>query len=274
LPANPESRSDRPIVTLTTDLGVADEYVGVMKGVILSINPACTIIDISHEIPHHDILEAHYILERTYSFFPPRTIHIALVDPGVGGPRKSILIQTGRYYFTGPDNGVFSFVPYHETVQKIISLTNDEYFLRTVSNTFHGRDIFASCAAHLTLGLEPERLGPGIDQIVLLEEAEPEVRENQITGKIVHVDRFGNLISNIRQEHLARLSEKGSYEIVAGKKRIRRVETSYSAVPKGETLAIFGSSGTLEIAANQDNAAGKLELQRGSALIAVSRSAK
>jgi S-adenosylmethionine hydrolase len=271
LQTNPESKITRPIVTLTTDFGMADGYVGVMKGVILSINPNCAIIDISHEIPHHDILEAHYVLERSYSFFPPHAIHIAVVDPGVSGPRKPILIQTDRYFFVGPDNGIFSFVPYNETIQKVIALTTDEYFLSSVSNTFHGRDIFASCTAHLTLGIQPEQMGPEIEQIVMLEEAEPVVRENQITGKITHIDRFGNLISNIRRKHLESIAQKGPYEILAGKKRLRRVEGSYSAVPKGEVLAIFGSSGTLEIAANQDNAAKKLELKRDSALIIISK---
>ncbi len=268
--ANPEREANRPIVTLTTDFGMADGYVAAMKGVILSINPNCTIIDISHEIPHHDILETRYILERTYSFFPAQTIHVAVVDPGVGGSRNPILIIADRYFFVGPDNGIFCFVPYHETIQKVITLANDEYFLQSASDTFHGRDIFASCTAHLTLGLQPERLGPEIEQIVMLEEAEPVVRGNQITGKITHIDRFGNLITNIRRQHLEVLSQKGAYEILAGKKRLRRVENSYSAVPKGEILAIFGSSGALEIAANQDSAAQKLDLKRGSDLIVIS----
>ncbi|MBW2146647.1 MAG: SAM-dependent chlorinase/fluorinase [Deltaproteobacteria bacterium] len=268
--ADHERKADRPIVTLTTDFGMADGYVAAMKGVILSINPNCTIIDISHEISHHDILEARYVLERTYSFFPAKSIHVAVVDPGVGGPRKPILIVTDRYFFVGPDNGIFCFVPCHDTIQKVVALTNKDYFLQSVSDTFHGRDIFASCTAYLTLGIPPERLGPEIEQIVMLEENEPGVRENQITGKIIYIDRFGNLITNIRRKHLEAITQKGSYEILAGKKRLRRVENSYSAVPKGEVLAIFGSSGALEIAANQDNAAQKLDMKRGSPLIVIS----
>lgn len=262
---------ERSIITLTTDFGTKDGYVAVMKGVILNINPETLIVDISHEIPHHDIVEARYIVERTYGYFPEKTIHLAVVDPGVGGTRRPILIITERYMFIGPDNGIFGFVLHKERVQKIIELTNSKYFLGPISNTFHGRDIFAACAGYISLGLRPERLGPEIDSIMQLPDEEPVIKDNGILGRIKHVDRFGNLISNIRKADLEKLMKKGSVEILVGNKVLRGIRDTYSSVSPGELLALIGSTDCLEIAVNMGNASDKLSLKRGDQIIVMLR---
>jgi len=166
----------KPIITLLTDFGTEDYYVASMKGVILKINPRCTLIDITHHVSPHDIKEGAFLLANAYSFFPKGTIHLSVVDPGVGGPRNPILIVTTNYFFVGPDNGLFLFALKREKVKKVVALTNQKYFLSQMSTTFHGRDLFAPVAAHLSLGVKPEAFGPELDSWTEIDFEKPRIR--------------------------------------------------------------------------------------------------
>ncbi len=190
--------SAHAIITLTTDFGLDDIYVGIMKGVILSINPACTIVDITHAVTPRDIAAGAFALESSCPYFPAGAIHMAIVDPGVGSGRRALVVETERSLFVGPDNGIFSFALSAPGLKAVYALTSTDYFLPDMSATFHGRDIFAPVAAHLSKGVQPEHMGRRIDDPVILPQAVPVMRGAGILeGCIVHIDRFGNLITNI-----------------------------------------------------------------------------
>lgn len=237
------------IVTLTTDFGLKDHYAGAMKGVILSINPEAVIVDITHEIEKFNIIEAAFKLRSFYKFFPEGTAHIVVVDPGVGGPRKPIAIQTHGYYFVGPDNGVFSLLPGLEDDCKAIEITNRNYMLETVSSTFHGRDIFAPAAAHLSLGVRIDELGESVTSPEKLEIPEPDVRSGEILGVVIYEDSFGNLVTNVPSQMI-----KADSIVYVDRTRIERIVSSYGDAGKGGLFAIKGSSGLLEISVNQGSA--------------------
>jgi S-adenosylmethionine hydrolase len=237
------------IITLTTDFGLDDHYVGAMKGVILGINPDALITDITHEIPKYDIFKAAFTARNIYPYFPKETIHIVVVDPGVGSERKPIAVQTEKGVFIGPDNGVFSFILEENKDINIIEITNPEYMLEETSNTFHARDIFAPAAAHISLGVDINELGPGIESPVLLDFPEPTISEDEIIGEVVYTDSFGNLITNIPGDFI-----EGYSKIHIDKFIIDSVASSYQDAGKGALLAIIGSSGFLEISVNRGSA--------------------
>jgi len=242
------------MVTLLTDFGLKDPYVAMMKGVILSVNPTARIIDISHLVTTAGVAQAAQILYDTYPYFPEGTVHVAVVDPGVGTQRRPILAVARSHLFVGPDNGVLW--PIIETCDEaeIIHLTEARYFLPHVSHTFHGRDIFAPVAGHLSQGVDPFDMGPVIYDPIHLKYPAPYQKEGSLYGQIVQVDHFGNLITNIRAEELQEFL-KGSILLVRiGDLNIEGIEQTYAQTAAGEPLALFGSSGYLEIAVNRGRA--------------------
>jgi S-adenosylmethionine hydrolase len=253
----------KPIITLLTDFGTKDHYIASMKGVILNINPQCLIIDITHQVNPHDIKEGAFILANTYSYFPKGTIHLAVVDPGVGGIRKPILVVTQNYSFVGPDNGLFSLVAQREKLKQVVALTKKKYFLSKVSNTFHGRDIFAPVAAHLSLGIKPNAFGYEINSPKELEFRKPVVKDGKLVGEILHIDAFGNLVSNIDEGKLFRFIQSRTYAIRAGKKVIAGLKKGYWEGKKGEPIALLGSGAFLEISVREGNAQKMLKVKRG-----------
>jgi S-adenosylmethionine hydrolase len=253
----------RPIITLLTDFGTKDHYVASMKGVILSINPRCLLIDITHLVSPHDIREGAFILFNAYSHFPKGTIHLAVVDPGVGGARRPLLLVTQNYFFVGPDNGLFTMISRKESVNQIIALDNQKYQRSKVSTTFHGRDIFAPVAAHLSMGVRPNALGHKIDSLVWLGFEAPFIKEGRLLGEILHVDTFGNLVSNIDEGGLIRFIQGRPFVIRAGRKTVRGLKKGYWEGKKDEPIALIGSGGFLEISVREGNAQKSLKVKRG-----------
>jgi S-adenosyl-L-methionine hydrolase (adenosine-forming) len=245
------------IITLTTDFGTADWFAGTMKGVILGIAPNATIVDLTHEIPPGDIRAGAFALAASHRFFPEGTVHVVVVDPGVGSARKAILAQTKNGFYLGPDNGVLSWVLGREKIKAIRQLENQKCFLRPVSQTFHGRDVFAPVAAHLSRGLPIQKLGSPLDDFVRLPWPQPRQTANAIRGEVVYIERFGNAITNIPNEMLRGHSGK----VYARRKLICSVELSYESVRTGLPVAVPGSSGFLEIAVNGGSAASQLGLK-------------
>jgi len=252
-----------PIITLLTDFGTKDHYVASMKGVILDINPRCTIIDVTHDVRPHDIIEGAFLLGNTFSYFPKGTIHLSVVDPGVGSTRKPVLLVTQNYFFVGPDNGLFGFVVQRERLKQVVVLTKEEYFLPEVSMTFHGRDIFAPVAAHLSLGVEPSAFGYKTKSLRELGIRRAIVENGKLSGEVLHIDTFGNLVTNIDGEKLFQFIRGCPFVIRAGRKGIREVKKGYWEGKKGEPIALIGSGGFLEISVREGNAQKMLKLKRG-----------
>jgi S-adenosylmethionine hydrolase len=248
------------IITLTTDFGTRDWFVGTMKGVILRLNPRATIVDLTHEISPGDIRGAAFALMASAGFFPKGTVHLAVVDPGVGGARQAIAVQTADYFFVGPDNGVLSFALARERIKSVRRLENGKFFLQPVSRTFHGRDIFAPVAAHLSRGVSFQKLGPIQKDFVRLPWPESKRTRNGIEGEIGYLDRFGNAITNIPNPDL---ELRDNREVRAGRKRLGPVRAFYQAVPVGHAVVVPGSSGFLEIAVNGGSAAKRFGLEIG-----------
>ena len=258
------------IITLTTDFGISDAYVGVMKGVILGINPNVQIVDITHAIPPQDIREAAFLIHSAYHYFPEGTIHTIVVDPGVGSERRAIVYQTDLAFFVCPDNGILTYLLQeigHEAVLSgnVVAIQNRDYFLPEVSNTFHGRDIFAPVAAHLSLGVPLADIGPPVRDLVRLSIPTPHVSKDEIIGQIVKIDNFGNAITNISESVL--VGGAALYEITVGRARLTRINRAYAESEVGEPLAIIGSFGMLEIAVNGGSAERHLGLKRGDAVV-------
>jgi len=257
------------IITLITDFGLQDGYAGVMKGVIANINPSVNVIDISNNIGPQNIFQAAYVLNSSYTYFPKGTIHVVVVDPGVGSDRKIICLKTDDYLFLAPDNGVLSFIAAKEESPSIREVTNGKYFLQKISNTFHGRDIFAPVAAHLSKGVNHKELGERIDKINKIDLPKPILSpDGKLTAEIIYVDSFGNLITNVNQEVIDRMkigTERVS--ITMGRRRINGICSSYTDVGDNEALAIFGSSGYLEISVNLGSAGDVLKLKSGDKLV-------
>ena len=255
-----------PLITLLTDFGERDHFVASMKGVILSINPTVALVDLSHQITSHQIKEAGYFLRSCYRHFPDGTIHVAVVDPGVGTARRPLLITTTRAMFIGPDNGLFSEVLEQEPGAKIWQIDNKQYRLATAGSTFDGRDVFAPAAAWLTRGVPPAFMGPAIHDPVRSSPAIPVRHDELLIGKIVSIDRFGNLISNITsrqvQEFRASLGDD-MVEIHIGKHVITNLVGNYSQGNGENPSALINSSGTLEIFLREANAAQRLQIGVG-----------
>ncbi|NEP03012.1 MAG: SAM-dependent chlorinase/fluorinase [Symploca sp. SIO2E9] len=248
-------------ITLLTDFGLSDIYVGVLKGVIAQINPALRVVDLTHQIPPQDIVAARFCLMSSYAYFPKGTVHVAVVDPGVGSQRRGIALKIELGFLIGPDNGLFSGVLSQTKVLAAVELTNPEYWRKaSPSTTFHGRDIFASAGAHLASGVPLERLGKAIDPTTLVELSIPakQVTEAGITGCIQYIDYFGNLITNIPAVEV----ERKNWLIIVENQTIVRSHT-YSDCSPGEALALIGSHGWVEIAVNSGSARSRLQVNWG-----------
>lgn len=236
-----------PVITLTTDFGTGSPYVAAMKGVILSIDPGVTLVDVTHDVRPQDIRQGALVLDDATHFFPDGTIHVAVVDPGVGGDRKIVYARIGTQQYVAPDNGLLSRLARRRPPAKIIAVSEPDHWLSPVSATFHGRDIMAPVAARLSLGLEPEKLGPPLEKLVEVDWPEPRVLPGKIEGEILDVDSFGNLITNITSEHLAGVPSAAALVSCAGHVA-QGISTTYAENPPSSLVALVGSSGLLELA--------------------------
>lgn len=247
------------VIALLTDFGTKDYFVGAMKGVILSINPQAQIIDITHEIEPQNIQSAGFILASCYQNFPSKTIFVSVVDPGVGSTRRAILVETQDYYFIAPDNGLLSLVLANEKEYQAFELTNPQFFNQPVSNTFHGRDIFAPLAAWISKGIQTNKFGNAVSEIVLNRAIFPQkISENEIEGQIIHIDNFGNLITNLKKSDLTE-----NFALVANGQIISNHHSFYAKAEKGEIFSIFGSADYLEIVAYCSSAKDLLKIEIG-----------
>jgi len=245
----------RSIITLTTDFGLSDHFVATMKGVIRGISPLADIIDITHDVRPFEITQASFLLSQAYPYFPKKTVHVAVVDPGVGTARRPILVEAAGQYFIGPDNGIFGMIFSREKKHKVRAITAERYFLQPLSRTFHGRDVFAPVAAHLTRGVLPSKFGKLIkDYLKPMSEKPIQTGRRIWTGTILHVDRFGNLITNFHRNDFPTLQLR-PFELAIGTVTIRRLALTYSECESNEPVLIIGSSGYAEVAVNQGSAA-------------------
>ncbi len=253
------------LITLTTDFGLHDPFVGIMKGVILSINPEARLVDVAHQVKSFDVVDGALALIQSYPYFPSGTIHVVVVDPGVGSERRPILVATPTCHFVGPDNGVFSLVYERERAFEVRHVTVERYFLKPVSQTFHGRDIFAPVAAWLSTGLAPETFGGLITDYVQVPLMKPERISAGVTrGEVLRVDKFGNLITNFSPAHLP---QQGRFRLVVKGYRVTRLVSSYAEGRGNGMVAIVGSTGFVEIAACQASAAEVLGAGKGTEII-------
>ena len=242
---------------------------GIMKGVILGLNRAVSIVDLTHRIAPGDISGAAFALKESFSFFPPATIHVAVVDPGVGTDRRPILVKSRNHFFVGPDNGLFWPIIQSDPQVMMVHLTNQNCFLPRISRTFHGRDIFAPVAGHLSLGIDPLTMGERFMNPISLPDATPTLKGDTLLGRAVRVDHFGNVITNIHREELARFLGNRQLLIRVGKETIEGVVNTYADGPKGKLMALFGSTDHLEIAVNSGRADRLLNIEGAHALPAV-----
>jgi len=251
------------IITMTTDFGLSDHYVGVMKGVVLSINPKARLIDISHQVRPGYIFQAARLIKEAYLFFPKGTVHVAVVDPGVGGDRRPILVKTKGHFFVGPDNGLFWSVIEDNEVAEVIHLTEKAYFLTDVGHTFHGRDIFAPVASYLSRGTDPHKMGRVVNDPVPLDFPMPRETGGILAGEVVRMDHFGNLITNIHGDVLVGFLRGAPSLIRVGSLVVEGVRKTYAEAEEGEALALIGSSQYLEIAVNLGRACDRAGVSSG-----------
>jgi S-adenosyl-L-methionine hydrolase (adenosine-forming) len=255
------------LITLTTDFGLTEHYVGVMKGVIYGINPVATIVDISNAVHSFDILDGALAITQAYTFFPKDTIHLVVVDPGVGGTRRPIVVSAGQYQFVAPDNGVLSFIYEREERVSVRHITSEHYFRSPVSNTFHGRDVFAPVAAYLSKGVEAAKFGDTVSDYVRFLVPKPKATAaNSWKAVVLKTDKFGNLITNITPAELPQIFDGSSqsFKLIVGKAEITKLCSSYSQGGAGELFAILGSSGLLEISTNKGAASRLAGADKGS----------
>ncbi|HBB88566.1 MAG TPA: hypothetical protein DC047_13220 [Blastocatellia bacterium] len=260
------------LITLLTDFGNSDYFVAAMKGVILSYNPATSIVDITHDIPAQDIEAAAFTLLAAHTAFPEGTIHVAVVDPEVGSKRRAILIKAAGQFFVGPDNGIFSYVC-DEAEPEVFHVNNPEYFRQPVSDTFNGRDIFAPVAAALARGIVPQKLGVEIDVFVRLPSLKPEISQSGvITGRVIHIDRFGNCVTNITQRELTDKMIDDGFRLTIQNHHVETLRRFFAEETRDNKVFCFwGSAGFLEIAVKNGSAAKQLKIERG-ALVVVTHS--
>jgi S-adenosyl-L-methionine hydrolase (adenosine-forming) len=252
-----------PIITLTTDFGTNDHLVGTMKGVILNINPAARIVDINHNVAPFDILDGALTIANAYQYFPPRTIHVVIVDPGVGTERRPLLVSGEKQYFIAPDNGVLSMIFERESCT-VRHVTAEHYFLNPVSPTFHGRDVFAPTAAWLAKAWQTEAFGEEITDHVRFTVPKPKPSGPAVKGVVLRVDAFGNLMTNLTSDHIPpETLASGSIKLTVNGKEISKMVRTFGDGSPGEPIAFFGSAGYLEIAVNRGNAARTLGANRG-----------
>lgn len=254
----------RAIITLTTDFGLKDPYVAEMKAVILSINPKATVVDITHEIEKFNIRMGAYVLASASPYFPKGTIHAAVIDPSVGAKRRPILIEAKKGFYVGPDNGVLILAAKNEGVQHIYKMVNRRLMLSKVSNTFHGRDIFAPAAAHLSNGIPPEEFGPEIHKVSTPDFAKVMKRKNMLTGEVMHIDGFGNIITNLSEKDLEtmKINQKVNVKLKNAQLKLKLCK-AYAEVERQQPLAIIGSHNFMEISINQGNAATFFKVKSG-----------
>ena len=256
----------RPLIAITTDFGVSDPFVGVVKAVILGINPEVSIVDLNLQVSSYDVFDGALTLAQSYRYFPPDTIHLVIVDPGVGGSRRPIVARTMDYKFVAPDNGVLSLIYEREENVEVREIVADHYFLNPVSKTFHGRDIFGPVAAWLTRGVEVTRLGGQITDFVRFAAPKPKpAGEGVLKGVALKVDKFGTLVTNLTPENVPQLFAENPtpFKLIINQKVITQLRQSYSEGKPSEIFAILGSSGYLEVAANRGSAAKLLNAGRG-----------
>jgi S-adenosyl-L-methionine hydrolase (adenosine-forming) len=256
----------KPIITLTTDFGLNDHFVGAMKGVILSIEPEAEIVDICHAVQAFDVLDGALAISQAYTYFPSGTVHMVIVDPGVGTARRPIVVTSERHHFVAPDNGVLSLIYQREERLSVRHVTGEHYFLQPVSQTFHARDIFSPVAAYLAKGVDPMKFGEEVTDFVRFSAPKPKpVNEHTLRGVVLKVDRFGNLITNITPQDAPMLfgGNPAPFKIVAGTREITEIKPAYSEGAPGEVFGILGSMGFLEIAANRGAAAQLLGVGKG-----------
>jgi len=252
------------IITLTTDYGTNDHLVGTLKGVILKINPEVTIVDITHGVAPYDLLDGALAIGSAYAYFPPKTIHIVVVDPGVGTDRRPLLVSGDNQYFVAPDNGVLSLVYERNTNVVVRNANAEHYYLQPVSKTFHGRDIFAPIAAWLSKGWQTAAMGEEIQDYKKFALPKPKASNGVVKGVVLRVDSFGNLITNFRSEDLPEAARtKGDLELQVGTQSVKRLVDTFARGENAEPIAFVGSSGYLEIAVNKGNAAKALGIGRG-----------
>jgi len=265
------------IITLTTDFGLQDEYVGVMKGVILSRSPTAVIVDLCHFIARQDICQAAMLIGSAYRYFPKGTIHVVVVDPGVGSERRLLLVSAANGFFLGPDNGALTPLIKHAGFEAAYQIDCPEHYITPVSSTFHGRDILAPVAAQLAGGMGPEEVGPRLrrDELTTIRVAGAEVSQDQhkITGEIVAIDYFGNLLTNVPEKELYGLvhgNDLSGLEVMVRNITIYGIQKAYTQEDPGNLLAIIGSRGFMEIAVNQGNAATNLDAETGDKVVVTS----
>ncbi len=258
--------AQRPIITLTTDFGTNDHFVGVMKGVILDIVPEAQIVDICHSVQPFDVLDGALTISQAYSYFPAKTVHVVVVDPGVGTARRPILASSDGYHFVAPDNGVLSLVYAKESRMHVRHITSEHYFLQPVSSTFHARDIFAPIAAYLAKEVDVVKFGEEVQEYVRFSAPKPKaVDGNRLRGVVLKVDRFGNLITNITPQDAPMLfgAAAKDFKIVVGSREITEIHNTYAEGAPGEVFGVLGSMGFLEIAANRGAAAQVVGVGKG-----------
>ncbi|PYP84026.1 MAG: hypothetical protein DMG65_23250 [Candidatus Angelobacter sp. Gp1-AA117] len=252
------------IITLTTDFGLTEHYVGVMKGVIYSIHPDAQIVDITNAVQSFDILDGAIAISQSYSYFPVDTIHVVVVDPGVGSARRPILARVGQHFFIAPDNGVLSLVYEAEERISVRHITSEHYFRQPVSNTFHGRDIFAAVAAYMSKGVETAKFGEEIADFTRFVAPKPKaVAPNSWKGIVLKTDKFGNLITNFTPRDVPQITS-GNFKLTLGKAEITKLRSSYAEGAQGEIFAIIGSSGFVEISTNRGAASRVAGADKGS----------
>jgi S-adenosylmethionine hydrolase len=256
------------LITLTTDFGLADPYVAEIKAVILGINPSVEIVDISHQIEKFNIRMGAYVLAAAAPYFPKGTIHVAVIDPSVGTKRKPILIETENSFLIGPNNGVLVLAAEKQGIKHVYEIANPKYMLPKVSTTFHGRDIFAPAAAHLSKGISPSEFGPETHRIVKPKFAKIFRKGSMLVGEIIHVDDFGNMVTNFTADWLESIGVKENVKVKIGKTMLRlRLCKAYAEVGVKKPLAIIGSHDFLEISVNQGNAAETFRAKVGDKVI-------
>jgi S-adenosylmethionine hydrolase len=254
------------IVTLTTDFGVTEHYVGAMKGVILSINPEAKIVDLCNSVQSYDVLDGAITVANAYRYYPSDTIHVVVVDPGVGTSRRPIVATTERHIFLAPDNGVLSLVYEKEERLSVRHITSEHFFLQPVSNTFHGRDVFAAVAGWMSKGVEALKLGDEITDFVRFAAPKPKpLSPTSMKALVLRVDKFGNMVTNLRPEDVPQIfsADAGPFTITLGKATVTKVHESYSQAAPGEVFAIIGSMGYVEISANRAPAAALAGVNKG-----------
>lgn len=257
----------RPVVTLTTDYGTNDHLVGTVKGVILKINPDATIVDITHNVVPFDVLDGALAIASAYKYFPPKTVHLVIVDPGVGTERRPLLVSGEQQFFVGPDNGVFSLIYEREERITVRHVTAQHYFLNPVSKTFHGRDVFAPVAAWLTKAWQSQSFGEEISEYARFSLPKPKVADGLVKGLVLRVDAFGNLMTNLTPADLPEQTLKnGAIKLQVANKDVTRLVETFAQGEAGVPVAFLGSSGFIEIAVNKGSAAKQLGVGRGVAV--------